>query len=210
MSRPGVFGGRKGVCSRAISGPGAKPRTLRVPAHKVQLRIGVVPVRRWYPALSIKCWFGQPAASRTPALDKEVVHVRCTPVGNFLVVAPVLGRSASKSQQSAGGPARFCCLHSSVRLRRVYTWPLFLHTSAGVNPARSVPDVNDASVRIAPGCWRRQCRSKSATDCAGENRWCQAFGRERTTFVRAAGPMGPGPGGRLPPTTAGLCRRPGA
>ena len=50
--------------------------------------------------MGIKCWFGQPAASGTPALDKEVVHVRCAPVGNFLVVAPVLGRSAIKSQQS--------------------------------------------------------------------------------------------------------------
>jgi len=53
-------------------------------------------VPRW----ELLCWFGQPAASGTPALDKEVVHVRCAPVGNFLVVAPVLGRSAIKSQQS--------------------------------------------------------------------------------------------------------------
>ena len=55
-------------------------------------------VPRW----ELLCWFGQPAASGTPALDKEVVHVRCAPVGNFLVVAPVLGRSAIKSQQSRG------------------------------------------------------------------------------------------------------------
>ena len=35
---------------------------------------------------------------------------------------------------------------SKVRLRRAPTWPLFLHTSAGVNPAGSVPGVQDTAV----------------------------------------------------------------
>ena len=38
---------------------------------------------------------------------------------------------------------------SSVRLRRVYTWALFLQTSAGVNPAGSLPGAQDAAVPAA-------------------------------------------------------------
>ena len=35
---------------------------------------------------------------------------------------------------------------SSVRLRRGQTWPLFLHTAAGMNPVRRVPGVQDTAV----------------------------------------------------------------
>jgi len=98
MPRPVVVGGRKGFCSRALARRKtphfAGPRPQSAAPHRCRTGARVVPRwERW-------CWFGQPAASGTPALDKEVVHVRCAPVGNFLVVAPVLGRSAIKSQQS--------------------------------------------------------------------------------------------------------------
>ena len=43
------------------------------------------------------------------------------------------------SSSSAGSVRRAKPLHSSVSLRLVYPGPLFLHTSAGKNPARSVP-----------------------------------------------------------------------
>ena len=46
----------------------------------------------------------------------------------------------------ASGPAHFLRSRSSVSLRLGYTRPLFLHTSAGVNPARSVPGVREAAV----------------------------------------------------------------
>jgi len=49
------------------------------------------------------------------------------------------------SSSSAGSVRRVPSLHSSVSLRLVYTWPLFLHTSAGVNPAGSVPGVQEAA-----------------------------------------------------------------
>ena len=49
----------------------------------------------------------------------------------------------------ASEPAHFLRSRSSVRLRRGYTWPLFLHTSAGVNPAGSVPGVQEAAVPAA-------------------------------------------------------------
>ena len=54
------------------------------------------------------------------------------------------------SSSSAGSVRRVPSLHSSVSLRLVYTWPLFLHTSAGVNPAGSVPGVQEAA-RCAAG-----------------------------------------------------------
>lgn len=38
---------------------------------------------------------------------------------------------------------------SSVRLRRGYTWALFLQTSAGVNPAGSLPGAQEAAVQAA-------------------------------------------------------------
>ena len=53
------------------------------------------------------------------------------------------------SSSSAGSVRRVPSLHSAVSLRLVYTWPLFLHTSAGVNPAGSVPGSQEAAVPAA-------------------------------------------------------------
>ena len=53
------------------------------------------------------------------------------------------------SSSSAGSVRRVPSLHSAVSLRLGYTWPLFLHTSAGVNPAGSVPGVQEAAVPAA-------------------------------------------------------------
>ena len=73
--------------------PVAKPRTLWVPAHKVQFRIGVVLLRGWYPA-------GEVGAARVscrlhalPLWTKRSRQSRA-----LIVVAPVLGRSAAKDQ----------------------------------------------------------------------------------------------------------------
>ena len=60
------------------------------------------------------------------------------------------------SSSSAGSVRRVPSLHSSVSLRLVYTRPLFLHTSAGVNPVRSVPGSRGTAL---PRCWRRHCPS---------------------------------------------------
>ena len=76
-------------------------------------------------------------------------HLRCW-------VVP--GRDSSSS---AGSVRRVPSLHSAVSLRLVYTWPLLLHTSAGVNPARSVPGVQDAAVPAAgAACTHRYQDSK--------------------------------------------------
>ena len=75
------------------------------------------------------------------------------------------------SSSSAGSVRRVPSLHSAVRLRRVHTCLLFLHTSAGKNPARSVPGRQGAAVPAAGAdsvsLFRVRAAAQTATDCAG-------------------------------------------
>ena len=75
------------------------------------------------------------------------------------------------SSSSAGSVRRAKPLHSSVSLRLVYPGPLFLHTSAGKNPARSVPGSPGAGVPPAGAdsvsLFRVRAAAQTATDCAG-------------------------------------------
>jgi len=149
--------------------PVAKLRTLWVPAHKVQFRIGVVLVRGLYPA-------GEVGAARVSC------HLHALPLWTkrprqsraLIVVAPVLGRSAAKDQ-AVGGTASLVLVVSTPRYGFavfIYTCPLFLHTSAVVNHAGSVPGVQGAAVRncsIASGCWRRECRAALSADCGRQD-----------------------------------------
>ena len=92
----------------------------------------------------------------------------------LIVVAPVLGRSAAKDQ-AVGGTASLVFVVSTPRYGFavfIYTCPLFLHTSAVVNHAGSVPGVQGAAVRncsIASGCWRRECRAALSADCGRQD-----------------------------------------
>jgi len=80
----------------------------------------------------------------------------------------VPGRDSSSSASSG---RRVPSLHSSVRLRRVYTCLLFLHTSAGKNPAGSVPGRQEAAVPAAGADIVSLVHScavpQTAKDCAG-------------------------------------------
>ena len=75
------------------------------------------------------------------------------------------------SSSSAGSGRRVPPLHSAVRLRRVNTCLLFLHTSAGKNPARSVPGRQDTAVRFRSRLLAQTVSgfrfAAPATDCAG-------------------------------------------
>ena len=75
------------------------------------------------------------------------------------------------SSSSAGSGRRVPSLHSSVRLRRGYTCLLFLHTSAGKNPAGSVPGRQEAAVPAAGADIVSLVHScavpQTAKDCAG-------------------------------------------
>ena len=87
----------------------------------------------------------------------------------------VPGRDSSSSASSG---RRVPSLHSSVRLRRGYTRPLFLHTSAGVNPARSVPGSREAALRAAGAACVRTSQPHPAPE-----RQCQAFGHQPQTSI---------------------------
>jgi hypothetical protein len=130
--------------------PVAKPRTLRVPAHKVPGTYYRQCCASVFPRFQLLWCAGILPPPRTPALDKEVVLVRCAPVGNSLVVAPVLGRSAAKDQ-AVGGTASLVFVVSTPRYGFavfIYTCPLFLHTSAVVNHAGSVEGVQGQPFRL--------------------------------------------------------------
>ena len=83
---------------------------------------------------SSKCEGREPACSLCGMRAvRRLTHLRCW-------VVP--GRDSSSS---AGSVRRVPSLHSAVSLRLVYTCLLFLHTSAGKNPAGSVPGRQEAA-----------------------------------------------------------------
>ena len=86
------------------------------------------------------------SASRpsSPAFSVRAVRASCRLTQLRCWVAP-----SPEVSSPASGPAHFLRSRSSVRLRRGHTRPLFLHTSAGVNPARSVPGSREAAVPAA-------------------------------------------------------------
>ena len=93
--------------------PVAKPRTLWVPAHKVQFRIGVVLVRGWYPA-------GEVGAARvschlhalplwTKKLSTSAAHPWATPLSSlpcWVVPPPKTRQSAEPPASSSSSPLR--------------------------------------------------------------------------------------------------------
>ena len=86
------------------------------------------------------------SASRraSPAFSVRAVRASCRLTQLRCWVAP--GRDSSSSASSV---RRVPSLRSSVSLRLGHPRPLFLHTSAGVNPARSVPGSREAAVPAA-------------------------------------------------------------
>ena len=109
--------------------PGPRPvRGLRtLLTRKMQVRIP-----------SVLCEGKEPAGIRSAMRAvRYLTQLRCW-------VVP--GRDSSSSASSV---RRVPSLHSAVRLRRVYPCLLFLHTSAGKNPARSVPGRQGAAVPAA-------------------------------------------------------------
>ena len=82
-------------------------------------------------------------------------------------VAP--GRDSSSSASSV---RRVPSLRSSVSLRLGHTRPQFLHTSAGASPARSVPGVWEAALRIRCGLL---AQTKSGFSGLRLRRWVGAW-----------------------------------
>ena len=102
------------------------------------------------------------------------VHIRwepqCSASSPPPYAAPLLGRSVSlllflrKLRQKSKAPPLLG------KPTACYTWPLFLHTSAGVNPAGSLPGSQDAAVPAAGtdivSLVCGQAAAQTAKDCA--------------------------------------------
>ena len=120
--------------------------------HLCQLHCETVPSATSFNSRLRLCSWAQSAAPKTvrasrpasPAFSVRAVRASCRLRQLRCWVAP--GRDSSSS---AGSVRRVPSFRSSVRLRLGYTRPLFLHTSAGVNPARSVPGSREAAVPAA-------------------------------------------------------------
>ena len=136
LRTPGRGGGRKGAgCSGRLA-PGPLPAPRRAEESGPQF-----PQFLYHGATT-----HSHSASRlaSPAFSVRAVRASCRLTQLRCWVAP-----SPEVSSPASGPAHFLRSRSSVRLRRCHTRPLFLHTSAGANPARSVLGSREAAVPAA-------------------------------------------------------------
>jgi len=227
MPRPVVVGCRKGFCSRAIPGPG--------PSQNPAL-CGSPPAKCSSASASYWCEGGTPLGAfvlvranlpppALPLWTKKLSTSAALPWATSLSSLPCWVVPPSKASSPAGRASSLLLSPLQGTASPCYTWPLFLHTSAGVNPARSVPGVQDAAVRVAAGCWRSMCPLRYAPGHT-LRRWEPAQTLRRRASIRGAVPVrgegcaplgrwcaltllgrsGPGPGGRLPSHNVGLFR----
>ena len=136
---------------------------------------------------------------------KGITRLQCPWYAGILppYAAPLLGRSLSGSQLSR---KRASSLPPFPLLGTASPW-LYLaaippHLRRG-KPRRKCSGRPGSS---RSGCWRRQCRSKSATDCAGRSVQGSIRCRERRTPIGQVSRSGSGRGGRLPSHIVGLFR----
>ena len=133
---PGRGGGRKGPACSGRLAPGPLPAPRRAEESGPQF-----PQFLYHGAATHSvCAFQR----TSPAFSVSAVRASCRLTQLRCWVAPSPEVSCPASE-----PAHFLRSRSSVRLRRGHTRPLFLHTSAGVNPARSVPGSREAAVPAA-------------------------------------------------------------
>ena len=225
---PGRVGGRKGFCSRAIPGPGLSqnPALCGSPPTKCSSALALYWCEGCIP-LGGRCCASILPPPRTPALDKEAPaepcpHCRRSRAGSFRRQRP-----GSRWNRQP----RLCRLHSAVRLRRVYLYLPAIppHLRRG-EPRRKCSGRAGAAVPAAGAenvgqRFRRIVAAKtdSLVGTQSRLRFCPSSTapvgtvfpglRPRALSLRfsvVTGPVGPDPGGRLCPHTAGLCRRPGA
>ena len=184
---PGRGGGRKGPgCSgRLAPGPLPAPRRAEEsgPQFPQFLYLGAATHSR--------------SASRTasPAFSVRGLRASCRLTQLRCWVAPSPEVSCPASE-----PAHFLRSRSSVRLRRGHPRPLFLHTSAGASPARSVPGSRDTAVPAVGA----DSVGTSPPQTAPEGR-CKAASAATDVIplFEQVGRSVPGRGGRLP---AAQCR----
>ena len=167
--------------------PGTRPvrglRTLRsFVSASVPIPPALHPLSAQPPATSalmLVSRIGGVRGRKVPVRRTAVLLHRPEPAGNVSAVRGACRLTQLRcwvvpclcSSSSAGSVRRAKPLHSAVSLRLVYPGPLFLHTSAGKNPARSVPGSPGAGVPPAGAdsvsLFRVRAAAQTATDCAG-------------------------------------------
>lgn len=122
-----------------------------------------------------------------PCFSTVIPSIQCPCCSSILPphAPPVLGRSLSVSQ-AVGRAASLA-----------YSATLLGKASPCLSPAAIPPHLCRGKPRqkysgqpgySRSGCWRRQCRNKSATDCAGASMPGSIRCRERRTAIRASEP----------------------
>ena len=133
---PGRGGGRKGPgCSGRVA-PGPLPAPRRAEESGPQF-----PQFLYHGAATHSRSASRPTS---PAFSVCGLRASCRLTQLRCWVAP-----SPEVSSPASGPAHFLRSRSSVSLRLGHTRPLFLHTSAGASPARSVPGSREAAVPAA-------------------------------------------------------------
>ena len=147
----GRGGGRKGPgCSGRLA-PGPLPAPRRAEESGPQF-----PQFLYLGATTHSHSASRPAS---PAFSVRVVRASCRlrQLRCWVALSPEVSSPAS-------GPAHFLRSRSSVSLRLGYTRPLFLHTSAGASPARSVPGSREAARWAAGAACVRQSQPHPAPE----------------------------------------------
>lgn len=170
-------------------------RAAGVRGRKVPPRVPSVPCEGNH-SPSVSVVYGHPAALRSSAAGSLPLRKSAVPQASqltssapaprygFAVVIP--GRYSSRPFSTAAS------VRSSLTLRSV----LCVSTEK--------PSGQPGGRRSA--CWRRQCRNKSATDCAGRSVQGSIRCRERRTPIGQVSRSGSGRRGRLPSHIVGLFR----
>ena len=146
------------------------------------------------PSVSVVC--GHPAALRSSAAGSLPLRKSAVPQASQLtssVPAPRYGFAVVIPGRYSSRPCVFsalCAVLASLR-------------SVLVSKATK-PSGRPGGRRSA--CWRRQCRNKSATDCAGRSAQGSIRCRERRTPIGQVSRSGSGRGGRLLSHIVGLFR----
>lgn len=116
---------------------------------------------------------------------------------------PVLGRSLSVSQ-AVGQAASLA--YSATLLGTASPWPYPAAIPPHLCRGKPRQKCSGQPGGSRSGCWRRQCRNKSATDCAGASMPGSIRCRERRTAIRASEPSRQSGEAVCPPFASGLLR----
>ena len=209
LRTPGRGGGRKGTgdSGRSVTGPLPAPRRAEELGPQF-------PQFLYHGATTHSVSASRPAS---PAFSVRGVRASCRLTQLRCWVAP-----SPEVSSPASGPAHFLRSRSSVRLRRSHTRPLFLHTSAGENPARSVPGSREAAVPAAGadsvshhGSVRQHTpppRTRAASHRLRRRVGARQHPLPRTYYLCSGKWAVPAQAGEAvcPPHDAGLCRGLGA